>query len=76
MDTTETTGRALKRRGILAAAGAVVSGIAAKGAATPTLAADVVLGADNVFTTGQTSVRLNLASGTGTAPAGVRYLSR
>jgi len=49
------TGKALKRRGILAAAGAVVAGIVAKQAVQPVLAANLVLDA-NQAATGNTNI--------------------
>jgi hypothetical protein len=49
-------GKGIKRRGILAAAGAAVAGIVAKQTAQPVLAADVVLGQYNVASTGTTVV--------------------
>src|SRR3954471_8871994 len=56
------TGAAIKRRGILAAAGAVVAGIAMKQAAQPVAAAAVT--ADNFIANGTASIGLNTSTGT------------
>src|SRR3954452_2408541 len=56
------TGKAIKRRGILAAAGAAVAGIVAKQTAQPVLAASVVLGSDTNWVGTKTAIINNTSA--------------